>query len=134
MGEPIFPAWSLCWPLPAASMPFQSDCDPPGTQGQVGAEAGCGAEGGAVMLRMSRLQSQRGVGLPAKATRPKAGMKGWGVQLPALGPEAQMGQVWAGVALELELGRLGSENAVGLEAARTSSEPALCFCTLFDAG
>lgn len=66
-------------------MPFQSDCDPPGTQGQVGAEAGCGAEGGAVMLRMSRLQSQRGVGLPAKATRPKAGMKGWGVQLPALG-------------------------------------------------
>ena len=86
------------------------------------------------MLRMSRLQSQRGVGLPAKATRPKAGMKGWGVQLPALGPEAQMGQVWAGVALELELGSLGSKNAVGLEAVRTSFEPVLCFCMLCEAG
>lgn len=45
-----------------------------------------------------------------------------------------MGQVWAGVALELELGSLGSKNAVGLEAARASFEPALCFCTLCDAG
>ena len=45
-----------------------------------------------------------------------------------------MDQGWAGAALELELGSLGSKNAVGLEAARTSFEPVLCFCTLCDAG
>lgn len=45
-----------------------------------------------------------------------------------------MGQVRAGVTLELELGSLGSKNAVGLEAVRTSFEPVLCFCMLCEAG
>ena len=56
------------------------------------------AEGGAVMLRMSRPQSQMGLGLPARVTGPMAGMKGWGVQLPPLdlGGSGGSGLGWGG--------------------------------------
>lgn len=84
-------------------MPFQSGLDPPGTQGQVGAEAGCGAEGG---LSCSGCQgcSHKGVwGSPHCCNQAQGRDEGWGVQLPALGLGGLLdGSGLAGVALELE--------------------------------
>ena len=83
LGEPIFPAWSLCWPLPAASMPFQSNCDPPGTQGQVGWVWGRGLGCHAQDVKVAVI---KGCGTPCQGNQAQGRDEGLGGSVTLSGP------------------------------------------------
>ena len=144
MREPIFPAWSICWTLPAHPPglppgPLQGPCAPPLTQGHVRSDglSGLETEGGALCPESQSCPHKGVVGLLTRAAGPKPAVETPGFRYPLWIWEAQVGQVWAGSSRSgspASTGRLGSKKAVGLETKRTDFQSRLCFCLVQNAG